>query len=207
MAAWSSTIDRNTPRLSRRRVSLENNVSTALSQERVIAALLQDAVAAQAEIAKLRFQLARYRRAEFGRSWEKLAHEIEQLELAIETLETDQAERLAAASPVVAAAIQTATEARKPARRPLPDHLPREEVAHPAPRTCPSCGGALRRIGEDSHRDARLCARSVQGDPTPPREALLPRLRHDSCLAGTRACDCPRSRRGRTARLYRHVEV
>ena len=33
MAAWSSTIDRNTPRLSRRRVSLENNVSTALSQE------------------------------------------------------------------------------------------------------------------------------------------------------------------------------
>src|SRR5258707_11027109 len=75
MAAWSSTIDRNTPRLSRRRVSLENNVSTALSQERVIAALLQDAVAAQAEIAQLRFQLAPYRRAEFGRSWEKLAHE------------------------------------------------------------------------------------------------------------------------------------
>ena len=33
MAAWRSTIDRNTPRLSRRRVSLENNVSTALSQE------------------------------------------------------------------------------------------------------------------------------------------------------------------------------
>lgn len=117
--------------------------------KRIIAALLQDAVAAQAEIAKLRFQLARYRRAEFGRSSEKLAREIEQLELAIETLETDQAERLAAASPVVAAAIETATEAQKPARRPLPDHLPREEVAHPAPCTCPSCGGALRRIGED----------------------------------------------------------
>jgi len=33
MAAWSSTIERNTPRLSRRRVSLENRVSTALSQE------------------------------------------------------------------------------------------------------------------------------------------------------------------------------
>src|SRR5256885_6030331 len=111
--------------------------------------MAQDAIAVQAEIAKLRFQLARYRRAEFGRSSEKLAHEIEQLELAIETLETDQAERLAAASPVVAAAIETAAEAQKPARRPLPDHLPREEVAHPAPCTCPSCGGALRRIGED----------------------------------------------------------
>ena len=121
----------------------------AQALKRIIAALLQDAVAAQAEIAKLRFQLARYRRAEFGRSSEKLAHEMEQLELAIETLETDQAERLAAASPVVAAAIETAIEAQKPARRPLPDHLPREEVAHRAPCTCPSCGGALRRIGED----------------------------------------------------------
>jgi hypothetical protein len=36
--------------------------------KRIIAAMVQDAVAAQAEIAKLRFQLARYRRAEFGRS-------------------------------------------------------------------------------------------------------------------------------------------
>ena len=90
--------------------------------------MAQDAVAAQAEIAKLRFQLARYRRAEFGRSSEKLAREAEQLELAIETLEADQAERLAAASPVIAAAIETAVEAQKPARRPLPAHLPREEV-------------------------------------------------------------------------------
>jgi len=72
--------------------------------KRIIAAMAQDAVAAQAEIAKLRFQLARYRRAEFGRSSEKLAREAEQLELAIEALEADQAERLAAASPVVAAA-------------------------------------------------------------------------------------------------------
>src|SRR6266571_1199118 len=34
-------------------------------------------------------------------------------------------------------------------RRPLPEHLPREEVAHPAPCACPTCGGALRRIGEE----------------------------------------------------------
>jgi transposase len=117
--------------------------------KRIIAAMVQDAVAAQAEIAKLRFQLARYRRAEFGRSSEKLARDAEQLELAIETLEADQAERLAAASPVVTAAIEAATEAQKPARRPLPEHLPREDVIHSAPCTCPACGGALRRIGED----------------------------------------------------------
>src|SRR5436853_5378240 len=110
--------------------------------------MAQDAIAAQAEIAKLRFQLARYRRAEFGRSSEKLEREAEQLELAIEALETDQAERMAIASPFVAAAIEGAVEARKPARRPLPEHLPREDLVHPAPCACPTCGGALRRIGE-----------------------------------------------------------
>src|SRR6266513_2677109 len=108
--------------------------------------MAQDAIAAQAEIAKLRFQLARYRRAEFGRSSEKLEREAEQLELAIEALETDQAERIAAASPVVAAAI----DAQKPARRPLPEHLSREDMVHVASCTCPTCGGTLRRIGEET---------------------------------------------------------
>ncbi|HVT30080.1 MAG TPA: transposase [Lacipirellulaceae bacterium] len=51
--------------------------------------MAQDAVNAQAEIAKLRFQLACYRRVEFGQSSEKLEREIDQLKLAIETLEAD----------------------------------------------------------------------------------------------------------------------
>ena len=96
--------------------------------KQIIATMAQDAIAAEAEIAKLRFQLARYRRAEFGRSSEKLAREAEQLELAIEALETDRAERIAAASPVVTAVIETAVEAQRPARRPLPAHLPREDM-------------------------------------------------------------------------------
>jgi hypothetical protein len=84
-------------------ISLNQLPDDADALKRIIAAMAQDAVNAQAEIAKLRFQLARYRRAEFGRSSEKLEREADQLELAIEALETDQAERLAAASPVVAA--------------------------------------------------------------------------------------------------------
>jgi transposase len=127
------------------RVSPDQLPDDAPALKQIITAMAQDAIAAQAEIAKLRFQLARYRRAEFGRSSEKLEREAEQLELAIEALETDQAERIAAASPVVAAAI----EAQKPARRPLPEHLPREDMVHAAPCTCPTCGGALRRIGEE----------------------------------------------------------
>jgi len=117
--------------------------------KRIIAVMAQDALTAQAEIARLQFQLARYRRAEFGRSLEKLAREAEQLELALETLETDRAERLAAASPAIAAGVETATEPQKPARRPLPQHLPREDLRHPAPCTCPSCGGALRKISDE----------------------------------------------------------
>src|SRR6185312_14456387 len=98
--------------------------------------MAQDALVAQAEIARLKFQLARYRRAEFGRSSEKLARDTEQLELVLEALETDQAERLAPTSPAIAAAVETAAEAQKPARRPLPQDLPREDLRHPAPCTC-----------------------------------------------------------------------
>ncbi len=38
---------------------------------------------------------------------------------------------------------------RKPARRPLPEHLPRERIVYPAPSACPCCGGTLRKLGED----------------------------------------------------------
>ena len=105
--------------------------------KRIIATMAQDGLTAQAEIARLKFQLARYRRAEFGRSSEKLARDTEQLELVLEALETDQAEWFATASPAVATAVETAAEAQKPARRLLSPHLPREELRHPAPCTCP----------------------------------------------------------------------
>ena len=130
-------------------IPLDQLPDDADALKRIIAGMMRDAANAQAEIAKLRFQLARYRRAEFGRSSEKLGREADQLELAIETLEADQAERLAAISPIIAAAIEAAAESKKPARRALPDHLPREDKVHAAPCCCPSCGGALRRIGED----------------------------------------------------------
>ena len=97
-----------------------------------------------AEIARLKFHLARYRRAEFGRSSEKLERDIAQLELALETLESDRAEQLATASPAVATAVETAAEAQKPARRPLPEHLPREDLRHPAQCTCPSPTSPIR---------------------------------------------------------------
>ena len=50
------------------------NDPQALKQ--IIAAMAQDAIAAQAEIARLKFQLARYRRAEFGRSSDRCYHSV-----------------------------------------------------------------------------------------------------------------------------------
>ena len=114
--------------------------------KRIIAGMAQDAIHARTLIEKLRFELAGLKRAQFGASSEKLDGRVEQLELAIEALEIDEAEHLAVA-PAVAEAIERA--AMKPARRPLPDHLQREQVIHPGPCACPACGGALRRIGED----------------------------------------------------------
>lgn len=116
--------------------------------KRIIVDMARDAHAAQARIERLRAQLARLQRARFGRSSEKLERQAAQLELAIETLESDEAERLAALLGV-AALIEAGEDTAKPARRPLPAHLPREEVVHPGACACPACGGALRVIGAD----------------------------------------------------------
>jgi len=96
------------------------------------------------EIEKLKAQLARLRRMTFGRSSEKLDRQIEQLELMLGDLEE------AVGQSQQRVPDRLTDEARdKPVRRPLPDHLPREEVVHAAACSCPSCGGALRRLGED----------------------------------------------------------
>jgi transposase len=105
-----------------------------------------------AEVERLRLIIARLRRLQFGRKSEKIQREIEQLELQLEDLEAGNAEKQEQTektlAPAVAAVFAAAT--RKPARRPLPDHLPREvEVHQPEEKGCPACGGSLSNLGED----------------------------------------------------------
>jgi transposase len=103
------------------------------------------------EIEKLKFQIAKLRRMQFGRSSERLTRQIEQLELRLEELEAGEAEEISKAAaedrplPI--------REGDRPKRKPLPDHLPRQEIVHePTPDgacACPACGGDMARLGED----------------------------------------------------------
>jgi transposase len=111
-------------------------------------------VATALEVEKLKLQIARLRRMQFGRSSEKIARTIEQLELRLEELE---AEAPAAAPDAPAAEVapptmsaQTSSPKRpKSERRALPAHLPCREIVHEPSCTCPTCGGEMRKVGED----------------------------------------------------------
>lgn len=100
--------------------------------KRIIGEPAQDAVAARAEIEKLRFQLARLKRAQFGRSSERIDRTVEQLELAIETLDEDHAQRIAAIPAGAEVLGPIGEQTAKPARRPLPEHLPAKRLSIPA---------------------------------------------------------------------------
>lgn len=98
---------------------------------------------------QLKLRLAKLLRERFGASSEKLRSAIEQLELLLGDLEEQIAETAPAEPAQSAAPSQPETTRRKPARRPLPESLPRDVVEHAAPCACPKCGGTLRALGED----------------------------------------------------------
>ncbi len=104
------------------------------------------------EIEKLKFQIAKLRRMQFGRSSERIARQIEQLELQLEDLESGEAEDIAKAETAESPA--PVRERKRSKRKPLPEHLPRQEVIHePADdgaSTCPDCGGGMAKLGEDA---------------------------------------------------------
>ena len=95
-------------------------------------------------IAKLRLQLSRLRRLQFGRSSEKLAREIEQLELVIEEMQRGRAAGAHAAD----GARRPATDPQKPARRPLPTTCRARRCSTrppaPAPTAAARCAGSAR---------------------------------------------------------------
>ncbi len=97
-------------------------------------------------IISLQAQIAALKRNRFGRSSEKLDHQIEQLELILDDMayqgvdvEISEPDQSLAEAPK-----------SKPARQKLPEALPREEITHEPAHECPECGDeSFSRFGED----------------------------------------------------------
>lgn len=130
-----------------------SDLPSDLEELRAFAAALQSELYAKTlYIEKLKAQLAVLRRARFGQSSEKLDRQIDLLERLIGDIEEAEAEHEGAHE----GAEQTAQAGSKPKtartgnRKPLPPHLPREIIAHPAACVCPACGSErLRKIDDD----------------------------------------------------------
>ncbi|MBT1159649.1 IS66 family transposase [Aminobacter anthyllidis] len=108
--------------------------------------LLRDMAAAvesrDGEIERLQSIIKKLQRAQFGRRSERL--DPDQLALALEDLDADIA-RIRESRP----SILTPPVERPSHRKPLPDHLPREDVRLDIEEAyCVCCGGALHAIGE-----------------------------------------------------------
>ena len=141
-----------------------------MAQRQALTAAQARATAAESEaqyrallIEKLKYAIRKLRHERFGQSSER-GELLDQLELQLADLEEDAAQAEAAARMAAAAAGEKITvpsfERRKPARRPLPEHLPRERIVYPGPLACPCCGGGtLRKIGEDVTETLELIPR------------------------------------------------
>ena len=104
----------------------------------------------EAYIAHLKLQIEKLRRAIHGTRSERAKLLLNQLELELEEAEASASEDEQKAEK---AARQTQTVSgfvrRRPARKPFPEHLPRERVVLESPTTCPCCGSnRLSKVGE-----------------------------------------------------------
>jgi transposase len=114
----------------------------------LIVAQHEQLVSREREIEHLKLLLAKLHRMQFGRKSEKLARQIEQLELRLEELQTNRSERR---NLPLGSLENSSISSSKPGRRPLPEHLPRQTQLHePRESACPDCGGKLRKLGEDA---------------------------------------------------------
>jgi transposase len=136
----------------------------ALSEAELRVAVAENEVQHRALlIEKLKFTIRKLRHDRFGQSSERSAL-LDQFELQLADLEADATQAETAvqmATTVVSDRIAAQAFARRPpARRPLPEYLPRERIVYPAPSACPCCGGTtLRKIGEDVTETLELIPR------------------------------------------------
>src|ERR1017187_2880423 len=105
----------------------------------------------QALIAHQQLRIEKLTRQLYGPRSERTSRLLDQIELQFEELESSATEDEITAEMAVAKTTTVAAFTRKrPARKPFPEHLPRERVVEPGPSACLCCGSnRLRKLGED----------------------------------------------------------
>jgi len=125
-------------------VDLENLPSDPKLLQRLVRDMASVVESRDGEIERLQAIIKKLQRAQFGRRSERL--DADQLSLALEELDADIA-RIQESRPAIA----KPSGERRAHRKPLPDHLPREEVIlDVGGMVCVRCGGALHAIGESA---------------------------------------------------------
>ncbi len=134
--------------LAARAVSLEA-ANTKL--DTAITALATTNTALETRNTRLQQILAEIRRAHFGRKSERINDA--QLVLALDDLETAAAKVEAETETADPVLKRAATQKRRASRNEILAHLPHEDVViEPESTTCPCCGAALHKIGEDTSK-------------------------------------------------------
>src|ERR1700724_2707184 len=110
-----------------------------------------DLSSTEALIGRLKLEIEKLRRQLYGTRSERTARLLEQMELQLGELEAAATEDELAGEQA-ARRWQTVQSfpPRRRARKPFPEHLPRERVVIPAPANCACCGSdRLSKLGED----------------------------------------------------------
>ena len=98
----------------------------------------------------MRLEIEKLRRTLYGARSERKERLIDQLEMQLEDAEADATEDELAAERSAPSTVVKSFERKRPARKPFPEHLPRERIVVAAPQSCPCCGSTkLSKLGED----------------------------------------------------------
>jgi transposase len=144
-------IDARRPAGRRRRAA-----AIIVAQHQALTGMQASNRAYEALVQALKITIARLKKQRFGASSEKIEREIQQLELALESLETARAAADATPEPEDGGAegdAPTTSAERTPQRRRgkprIAEDAPRESITSIPASAALDCGGVLRLVGED----------------------------------------------------------
>ena len=101
-------------------------------------------------IAHLKLEIEKLRRHIYGHRSERKSRLLDQLELQLEELEAAASEDEQASQRASQSTSVAPHRRKRPARKPFPEHLPRQRVVIAAPESCSCCGShKLSKLGED----------------------------------------------------------